>query len=373
MKIKLMAQFAKPTADLSAVRLTNYLSLAFVGVAIAVVYVRHEDPAYLWDWGAYWRQYQHYGDAFTTNIGQFLKHIAASVATDDYNPSALVPMMPLYWLFGGDRATYIAGLCALYVVPTAFVAAQLARDPNDETPATRAPVLLAAFLYPVFWNAALRGMVDAAGLIPLGLAAAAIWDTRFLTRASWKTAALLGLSLWLTFLLRRWYAFSLIALISLSVVAAVAVLLRRRPLTSTEALRTFALYCLAGASFAASLLLLQLPLVLRVLATSYSDVYSAYQRPMWDQIVIYYNEFGAFTLAPAALGLIVDIRRRRYRSLFFLMVASLTGYGFSRNRRPVCSTSYRSPSCYFPRMAQAWRLSTRSRDTCARWRSRSWR
>ncbi|MEJ1938447.1 hypothetical protein WDZ92_50275, partial [Nostoc sp. NIES-2111] len=235
----------------------------------------------------------------------FLAFTTQSISEEDYNVSGLWPLLPVYWLLGGDRVVYVAAICALYVVPAALVAAYLALQGRSAA----GPVWLAvisALLMPVFWNAALRGMIDPIGLIPLGLAASMIWNTRFLTQGSRRAALGLGVLLWLPFLFRRWFAFSLVALIGLSLVAALCTLLLNRKADGRPLLAqlrdTLGRWSLAGLATILGLVLYQLPLVDRILHTDYSDIYSAYQMSVWDHVTAYSANFGPVVAVFLALG-----------------------------------------------------------------------
>lgn len=326
-----------PASPLTKPLLAAYLPCAAAAACLAVLYVHAEDPVYAWDWGMYWNLFRMLGGLASENVAKFLAFTTQSISEEDYNVSGLWPLLPVYWLLGGDRVVYVAAICALYVVPAALVAAYLALQGRSAA----GPVWLAvisALLMPVFWNAALRGMIDPIGLIPLGLAASMIWNTRFLTQGSRRTALGLGVLLWLPFLFRRWFAFSLVALIGLSLVAALCTLLLNRKADGRPLLAqlrdTLGRWSLAGLATILGLVLYQLPLVDRILHTDYSDIYSAYQMSVWDHVTAYSANFGPVVAVFLALGLAVDIRRRNLESLFFVAVAVVTVLLFAHVQSP---------------------------------------
>lgn len=326
-----------PASPLTKLLLAAYLPCAAAAACLAVLYVHAEDPVYAWDWGMYWNLFRMLGGLASENVAKFLAFTTQSISEEDYNVSGLWPLLPVYWLLGGDRVVYVAAICALYVVPAALVAAYLALQGRSAA----GPVWLAvisALLMPVFWNAALRGMIDPIGLIPLGLAASMIWNTRFLTQGSRRTALGLGVLLWLPFLFRRWFAFSLVALIGLSLVAALCTLLLNRKADGRPLLAqlrdTLGRWSLTGLATILGLVLYQLPLVDRILHTDYSDIYSAYQMSVWDHVTAYSANFGPVVAVFLALGLAVDIRRRNLESLFFVAVAVVTVLLFAHVQSP---------------------------------------
>jgi len=322
-----------------AMRKTNATSLlACLCMAASIVfvtfYVHAEHPAYVWDFSGYWDQYKNTGRHFLEDWRDALQQTQLLIASQDYNPSSILPLLPIYWLFGGDRAAYVAGIAVIYLVPVAFVAARLARA--DAGPQARLCLLtlFVAFTYPAFWRPTLRGMVDVAGLLPLGLAALILFRTDYLTKASRKTALGFGLLLWSAFLLRRWYAFSLVALVMTALLFLFATALsNRRPLAPV--LRAaIPNYAVAGVTALVALGCFQPHLLTRILTTNYSDSYSAYQADLTGQLKIYYDHLGLWLLALAATGLVADLRRKRMRSAFGACVAILTMALFSRIQAP---------------------------------------
>ena len=303
-------------------------------IVFVTLYVHAEHPAYVWDFSGYWNQYKNTGRHFLEDWRDALRQTQLLIASQDYNPSSILPLLPIYWLFGGDRAPYVAGIAVIYLVPVAFVAARLARA--DAGPQARLSLLtlFVAFSYPAFWRPTLRGMVDVAGLLPLGLAALILFRTDYLTKANWKTALGFGLLLWSAFLLRRWYAFSLVALVMTALLFLFATALsNRRPLAPV--LRAaIPNYAVAGVTALVALACFQPHLLTRILTTSYSDSYSAYQADLAGHLKIYYDHLGLWLLALAATGLVADLLRKRMRSAFGACVAILTMTLFSRIQAP---------------------------------------
>ncbi|MCW2274523.1 hypothetical protein GJ654_15040 [Rhodoblastus acidophilus] len=288
---------------------------------------------YIWDLGIYWDAFKVYGREAAAH-GPWLKALRQSVAHDEYNAAAVVPLIPVYRLFGGDRLVYVTAVAALYLTPAAMIAAHIARRSSAPGWWTAALALFAALFSPLFWNPTIRGYLDMIGLIPFGAATWIVLRSRFLTRASVYEALGFGLAIWLTFVFRRWYAFSLIALIAASLAVAVALLAANRPFSLAAARRTALIYVLAGVACLSPALAFQAPLLLQILDTNYALAFSAYQASAADQLRSYYANFGAFMLAFAAVGLGYDLWRRRFESLFCAAVAVLTGVLFARVQAP---------------------------------------
>ncbi len=310
-----------------------FLLAAVVVVLFARIYVGMEHPAYLWDYGAYFHKFKDFGELIAQKgwVSAF-ETLRQSVFSEDYNLSGVVPLMPIYAL-GDSRAVYVGGILALYLVPAAFVATALALARTQSPVAGDPLVLLSALLYPVFWVASLRGMIDVVGLIPLGFAAVLVLRTEYLTRASFAQAVIYGLLLWCAFLLRRWYAFSVVALMAVSFGAAVVSAMKQNTLRQA-APRIFLLNCVAGIACLLPAVVFQSELIHRILSTSYSAIYSAYQSDVEIKTMLWAGYFGVAALGLVALGLVTDLLRRRFESLFGLAVAAATIAMFSRVQAP---------------------------------------
>ena len=88
-------------------------------------YVSLEDPVYPFDFGAYWRFFQRYGAMIATNP-EWWRTAFSEIWNNDYNPSAVIPLYPVYRAFGDGRTAYIIAIAVLYLLPTAVIAAYVA-------------------------------------------------------------------------------------------------------------------------------------------------------------------------------------------------------------------------------------------------------
>jgi len=91
---------------------------------------------------------------------------------------------------------------------------------------------------------------------------------------------------------------------------------------------------LAGVTAFLAAFNVQTQLVKRIFSTSYSNIYSAFQRDAVDQIQIYYDHFGFAIVTLTIVGLSVAAFQRRSQPWFFASVAIFTGILFSRVHAP---------------------------------------
>ena len=217
--------------------------------------------------------------------GPWLEHLRQSVAHDEYNAAAVIPLMPVYLLSGGDRFVYVTAVAALYLTPAALIAAAIAGRSAAPGRWTRALVLIAALFFPPFWNPTIRGYVDTVGLIPSVGGTFTVLRSRFLTRASVYEACgvrprdLAGLPV------SPMVHFSLIAVIAGSLLVAAALLSTIRPFSFAASRAhgpadVFAgvaclipAYFLALAAASSRIVLMSRPLIRGLIALNFLTVY----------------------------------------------------------------------------------------------------
>lgn len=328
---------------MSSARTTNPRRRALLalagGAAIAAasailfcrLYVGAEDGSYFWDWVAYFHAFQATAANLRADPLPTCAAILRSVREADYNLAVVTPLLPIAAIFGTSRAVYVCAVAVLYLVPTACLAACLARRTGERL--APLPLFAAALLYWPIWMATLRGMPDIAGLIPLGAATLLALRTRFLTKAGLRAAIAFGLLVWGAFLIRRWYAYACASLEALTFVFALVELSRGG--MDLAAIRRFGeRYAVNILALLAALFVMQGPLARRILATNYADVYAAYQQPLASTVALVLHQLGFLAACAIAAGGIRAILRRDETVLFTLLLALLSGGLFLHVQAP---------------------------------------
>lgn len=302
-------------------------------IAFCLHYVHIEDPVYVWDYRGYWVQFQEYGSQISRGSADWHLRLVGAIRDNDYNPSAAIPLFPFYYWFGGGRESYIIAVSLLYLLPTVVIAAAISlRDARGGDGPSAAMAYLAALTYMPFWAPTLRGMVDIVGLIFLGIATLIVLRSDFLQRRPFVNAIALGVMLWAPFLLRRWYAFSIV--VFFAAVFFFGVLARwRQNERRVHAFITFGIALgIAGMIVLACIWYLQRGVAERVLVTSYSDLYSSYQMSFVKHLEKVQSIFGWYMLSIIAVGVIAALLETSLTTLFCLACALLTFFLFIRTQ-----------------------------------------
>ncbi|WP_214472524.1 hypothetical protein [Mesorhizobium sp. dw_380] len=332
----------------------TYLCTILLGVAFVAIYVSLEEPIYYWDFAAYFDVFDQQGALLVDGPVQWLRQLRTSIATDDYSTAILAPLMPFYILFGGSRLSYVAGTVAVYLIPTAlFIGRMSYLEAVSETSPSRSWLIvwIAAFLYTPFWAATLRGWPDIAGCLALSAATYRLWKSRFLIREPVINGISVGICLWLAFVLRRWYAYSVIGIALSAAIFCFLQVAKDRdfPVLRKAALGgVCAILVIAGAALA-----FQQPLILRILGTSYGDLYSGYKTDFFSQIGKVGSRLSYVNWLLIVLGIYISAMRRNSFSLFCALASVLTFLLFTRTQDPDLHHSMPMFLWLFPAYAQA--------------------
>ncbi|TSE12981.1 hypothetical protein C1D09_006170, partial [Mesorhizobium intechi] len=146
-----------------------YICAALLGVALSAAYINLEESVYYWDFAAYFNMFNRQGALLAVSPFEWLSQLGTSIATEDYGVAILVPLMPFHLVFGGSRLSFIAGIVAVYLVPTVLLMGRISYQQAVSATPSRSWIALwiAAFLYTPFWAPTLRGMPDVAGCLAL--------------------------------------------------------------------------------------------------------------------------------------------------------------------------------------------------------------
>ncbi|MBZ9854512.1 hypothetical protein LB566_11925 [Mesorhizobium sp. CA13] len=331
-----------------------YIGTVLLGVTLCSVYISLEDSVYYWDFAAYFNTFNREGTLLVKSPLEWLSHLGTSIEIDDYSAAILVPLMPFQILFGGSRFSYIAGIVTVYLVPTALLIGRMSYlEAVSGMSSSRGwfAIWIAVFLYTPFWAATLRGLPDIGGCFALAAASWFLWKSKFLTREPVISAICVGASLWLAFMLRRWYAYGVIGV---AISAALFCLLQVARDRDFSALRK----AMLGSVCAIAVILgsawnFQLPLIARILNTSYGDLYSGYRTDLVTQLGDMGSRLSCVNWLLILLGLYFSVARGNRFALFCAVASVLTFFLFTRTQDPDRHHSMPMFLWLFPAYAQA--------------------
>lgn len=191
------------------------LLLILYTVCLTIYYMGQEHFLYYWDFMGYFSQWKHIISLYENDMAQAGRHLLKSMYNADYN--CLPVMIPAFFglLLGSGRTVFILSLVLCYLLPLAFVVGHLVETIFRTEKQSQTFALCAAWLcilLPGLWGPTLRGYPGVSGLLVMTLAMLIVLKNDLSGRIRIREAILLGLCLWLMFAMRRWYAYTVVAL-----------------------------------------------------------------------------------------------------------------------------------------------------------------
>ncbi len=308
--------------------LSSLLSVLFVRI-----YVGHEEPIYWWDYVGYFDQFKNFGSMCLHNSYLCINYLRNSIAYSSYNSFPVFLLLPFYFLFGPSRLSYICGILITFLIPTCILSAYLvSRMSGNYKKELFIPAFLSALLYTLYWSPTLRGYISIGGLLFLGGAILIAINTRFLSQATISKSIAFGTLLWASFLFRRWYSPSIIAVGGISFLFSLKeFLFYRSKKAISKILLNYTAAALACLFFG---IIFQLPLLERIIHTDYSNTYAFYQSNFIGTLKDYFINFGFFASIMIFLGILRILYRKNVYGLFFLSSAITTAVIFSTIQAP---------------------------------------
>jgi len=244
--------------------------LLFLGLnALTALYVLTSRTVYVWDTAGYWSVARSLSQA-PLGYAQ-LRGVLETTLTLDYNHLLAFPISLIMRLLGGSRAVFLFSIANLYILPTLWALAALAREHKWGG-------LVLAGLFPMLIYTGLVGFVDVAAC-GLALWAYVVYtsDRPPVSRGFVSGALLVG-----SFLLRRYFFFFAA---SFGVAALIQKLLFERKKWADFA--ALFISCAACALFFTYRFLLD-----KVLGSDYGDLYSAYDLGLRSDALLFCRYFG---------------------------------------------------------------------------------
>lgn len=306
-------------------------------VLVSLRFVSHDDYAYVWDDKMFWNQFEWICSAIDGSFFKGLATVLDGVRKDDYNPIATSLLYPAYSLFGGNRYVFVSAICSIYITATSYVIGKSAcYYSRDNKNIVFLLAFISSILLTTFWRPSLHGLPDMLSGFFLSVSIYIAITTKN-SKPYIKRAILMGVFLWLAFATRRWIAFSVISLyLSIFIFK----------LTSKEdgydhknQIRGTVLFsCIAGLTSIFMLIVFQHTLVMKILSTSYSSAYSAYQWGLSKSIAIFISNFGLILLPLPLVSFFYSIfkRNKEYTilSAFGIINIIVTFLFFSQTQSP---------------------------------------
>ncbi|MBU9820592.1 hypothetical protein J1782_11860 [Rahnella sp. BCC 1045] len=313
------------------------ISLSFIAF-ITTRYVGNEHNIYYWDSNGYWRFWQQFGSGLFSAPVSTMSTLLSSIKNDDYNLLPVAITSVFYIVGGESRLVYILSLSIVYLFPVTLLFYILINQFSEEKSVWWKGILLvlpATFV--AFWAPTLRGYPDICGLVFILFAVIYSSKADLSGKLDLKKAIILGLLLWAPFLLRRWYAYTIVSLyISLPLLNYYLYKTNGHSLKRIFKIAVF--FFVSGMSSVLLSVILQWNLLKRIASTDYSFIYSAYQSSVELSINNVIHDIGLYLLPMFLLSICLSFFTRKtqkdYLVIFSAFNLIFSFFIFTRTQSP---------------------------------------
>ncbi|HJP81598.1 MAG TPA: hypothetical protein VJ841_04350 [Candidatus Saccharimonadales bacterium] len=318
------------------------LSIVLVWVAVNIFvywYVKTEKTVYYWDNSAYWTTAIALLNAFHVSFHTGWEMLQKSFETD-YNALPIVPFLPLMDMFGVGRVKFILLTTNLYLLPATLLFTVLALRRLGKKPVRNllVPFILlfaAASFFPPLLRPVLTGQIDVVGLLVI---VGIVWicsKARFssFSAAGLSMALLLGFSICLLIVLRRWYSFWV-----LGAAIAYGVSFWLRDWRNIKRILWWIFYLAIAAGVTLGILAKVFPYLLQAYLLDYHDLYSAYMLGgAFGNFERFFYYFGIVSLLVAVVGMVAAFMKKSIRmgssvALFVVLQGVISYILFTRTQ-----------------------------------------
>lgn len=290
-------------------------------------FTKKENTVYYWDLITFWTKYLSIGEGLRINIPNTLRYVTEGIQRSDYNSFATLFTVPFYYLLGGGRAAFMAGLVNALAIPSVLLLSLFSKKLlglgfRKVTLDISILIIFAIFILPQFWSATLYGYV---GIMGVGVISSIYLLYLNIQKKNspgnlYKYFAI-GILSALLVVIRRWFIYWTITFYFLIFLFALKeYLLDKKSKKNLISLRNIVF---SGIISAATFLSLSLPIVIRILNTNYSYVYKAYATGRIFTLLSLFNNFGLFTILLFVSGVVVSLFNKKISKFAYLLIFQL--------------------------------------------------
>ena len=300
-----------------------YFIIFCMAIIFTFKYVIDESPIYTFDYSGYFEHFKNMGAILKDSIGSFFSTMFESIQTSDYNFSSVFLLMPFYLIFGASRVSYIMSMVLIYLIPTIIVSEIILKNifskenkKYNKEEIFPIFVLLILFFYTRFWSPTLRGLSDISGVLFIALSYLIIQYKPLNKKHNYLWMILLGTTIYIPFLFRRWYLYFVVAFLLSRFIMDLYDFLKSyfksKKFDKNQFFIYFFNYLTIGLTMIVHLLILQLPYIQRMFTEDYGDMYSSYQISLKGHITSFINEFGVIISLLMIFAIIISFIKKKY-------------------------------------------------------------
>lgn len=299
-----------------------YFASFLLVALISIYYVSNEQNIYFWDSNGYWRFWQQFSEGVSKNPTGSLLTLIHSIRNDDYNLLPVAITSLFYIVGGGDRVIYIFSIASVYLFPVVLLfSLLLTQTTKDISLSWKILTLALPMTFVAFWSPTLRGYPDICGLAFIIYAVYFSNKHDFSLKLDIRKAVFFGVVMLAPFLLRRWYAYTVVSLyLSLPVLNYYFHKDDRHSLAKVRKIIAFFLF--SGLTSVFVSVIFQWSLLKRIASTDYSFIYSAYQSSVKTSLINVAHDIGYYLIPFFVASIIMSICKKKNKKDYVVIFSA---------------------------------------------------
>jgi hypothetical protein len=289
-----------------------FLLAVSLSVNLVSLYISSERFFYYWDIGGYQGVAINVANEASNSIRAALASIRESLSYD-YNYYFTIPLIPLILLFGKTRLSFVMSVTLLYQMPYALVIGAIS------TKIISLPrrgvfwsVVFLTLLMPIAWAATLQAYPDV--VAALFIALAILFYVQNEKLKYWWQLILIGVTLGAAMLLRRPFAYDVIAFFAAMALSGFFIFSKPTCIKDTQTWRGVLGYWgrigLVLVVTIATLLIFGKPFFIRAITTNFNALYTSYAMDPSRMLRFFISIYGWITWILVGLGFSIGIIKK---------------------------------------------------------------
>ena len=310
-----------------------YILVTLYITIFTISFIHSETGVYWADLSGYSNLWKHFSQKLFSSPSDALLELLRTIRNDDYNEFPVLLLSPFFLFPMGERLSYILSLILIYLFPLSLLIGFTLKQFNVKNIKS---VIFLSISFSAFWIPTLRGYPDISGLVFIILSIYILSNTDLSTKRNIKIAIILGIILWLPFAFRRWYIYTIISLyLSLPFLN---YFIFNNKVKLSKILNIIVNFFISGIITLFFAFIFQKNMLIRIMNTSYSDIYSAYQTSVEASFYTVINYLGGWYQILFLFGLLLMLfskdRKKIVLSLFCLFNFALSFSLFTKTQAP---------------------------------------
>ncbi|MCL2567047.1 MAG: hypothetical protein FWE18_02985 [Alphaproteobacteria bacterium] len=311
----------------------NYAALFFLPILVLAIgnwYVASSHVFWVYDRMVYHDMTTQIILWHNSTLERFLA-VYTSVLSQEYNNFFTLFLYPFINPFPFSRHLFISSVLLIFFIPAILILRVFLKSIlHIKSNILLVYIIFLAIIFMPFLNPTLSGWIDIFGYIPLLLFYIMYFKLPIEER-NYKTIILMSFLFYMPFLIRRIYIYEMITFTVFVIIWAAFDIIYNKKFNKTYIKNWILKHFVFGLGVIVFVLIFQSKLIIHVIFTSYSALYSSYQYNLYyEHFLNLYKQIGKYFLGMAIVGSILGIfSPYRKITIFFTFSVSATFFLFN--------------------------------------------